>query len=362
MGLFNFLTGGLALTNPVAAPALASPFSPPSSLESAIVGDFFGEVPNEVITPEIALRVPEVTRALQAHQALVAPLKFTVHHNDGEALTTQPAWVKNSDSGISPFIRWNGVVRDLFLFGMALVGAEVDSDTDLPRDLIHIPRNFWTISTEGSITVDDGISPRYRQRLIPIYLGSAGILTDGIDSVRQARKLELARQRRIDAPPPATELHLTDIRFDEMSSKEKEKLARDYASNRTKHSVAVTPSYIDVQDHSASDVDLFEAGMNSLRLQLAMHAGVPASFLEAGKEGGSSGEMTYTNENGKASELWVFGSARFAYAITARLSMDDVVGPDAEVRADLSDFMVPPPAQLSPETAVESALVQEDTQ
>ncbi|WP_341941734.1 hypothetical protein [Microbacterium sp. LWH10-1.2] len=317
----------------------------------AIVGDLW-DFPTEIVTPEIALRVPEVNRALQAHQALVAPLKFVVYR-DGVEAEDQPLWISNSASGISPFIRWNGVVRDLFLHGSAVLGCELDA-FGLPRDMIHIPREHWEINREtGQVEADPAVIPaRYRQRLIYVPLGSNGLLVDGIDSIRQARKLEHSRQARIDAPPAATELHLTDTLHDEMTREEKEALADNYSASRKKHAVSVTPSYIEVKEHNGQAVDLFEAGMNSLRLQLAMHTGVPASFLEAGKEGGSAGQMTYTNENNKASELWVFGSARFAYAITAALSMDSVVGPNAEVRADLSDFMVPTPSELSPESPV----------
>ncbi|WP_248242983.1 hypothetical protein [Microbacterium kunmingense] len=330
---------------------LASPWAEPNSLMPAIVGDLW-DFPVELVTPEIALRVPEVNRALQAHQALVSPLKFVVYQDGAEA-PSQPFWTGNSDTGISPFIRWNGVVKDLFLHGAAVLGAELDA-FGLPRDLLHIPRQHWEIDKEtGAVNADPSVIPaRFRQRLIYVPLGSNGLLTDGVDSIRQARKLEQARQARLDAPPAATELHLTDKTFDEMTTAEKEELSKSYAANRNKYAVSVTPSYVQVIDHQDKAVDLFEAGMNSLRIQLAMHTGVPASFLEAGREGGTPGQMSYVNENGKASELWVFGSARFAYAITAALSMDNVVGPNSEVRADLSDFMVPNPDQLSPESPV----------
>ncbi len=331
-------------------PTLASPIAPANSLEQAIVGDFFGEIPAEVITEQIALRVPEVKRALQAHTSLVAPLHFTVYRDGLEA--EQPFWVANSASGISPYIRNKGTVKDLFLYGWALWGAEI-GDGDLPKDFIHIPRDFWSVAADGSIEVDESIPARFRQRLVMIPLGANGLLADGIDSIRQARALELARQTRLAAPPAATELHLTDSKFDEMTKAEKEALSKSYSENRNKYSVAVTPSYIDVKDHQANTVDLFEAAMNSLRIQMANHAGVPASFIEGGREGGEGSSITYSNENTKQSELWVFGSAEFAYAITARLSMDDVVGPNAEVRADLSSFMNPPAVELSPETSTE---------
>ena len=335
------------------APALASPFAPQSHLEQAIVGDIFGEIPAEVITEQVALRVPEVKRALQAHTSLVAPLKFAVTR-DGEDVAQQPLWVTNSASGISPYIRAKGTVKDLFLYGWALWGAELGDD-DLPHDFMHIPRDFWSVGPEGSINVDESIPTKYRQRLVLIPLGTNGLLVDAIDSIRQARALELARQTRLATPPAATELHVNNPAMDEMTKQEREALAKSYSENRNKYSVAVTPSYLDVKNHQNSQVDLFEAAMNSLRIQIANHAGVPASFIEGGREGGQGSAITYSNESTKQSELWVFGSAEFAYAITARLSLDDVVGPNAQVSADLSSFMNPPAVELTPESAPDSA-------
>jgi myo-inositol-1-phosphate synthase len=72
------------------------------------------------------------------------------------------------------------------------------------------------VDKEGNITVDPSIPAQFRQRIIFVPLGTNGLLVDGIDSVRQARKLELARQSRLDAPPAATELHITDATKDEI--------------------------------------------------------------------------------------------------------------------------------------------------
>lgn len=349
MGLFSFLTGGATLVNSVQQPiALASPYADTDYLAPAIIGDFFGEIPNEVITPEIALRVPEVSRSLDAHTSLVAPLRFEKWTN-GTKDDAQPFWVANSDYPImSPYLRWTGVVTDLFLFGWALLGAELDSETDLPRDFIHIPRDFWQINNDtGSIEVKDGIPAKYRQRLVLIPLGRNGLLVNGIDSVRQARKLELARQARLDAPPVGTELHITSVDFDNMTKKERRELVQAYVEGRKTGSVAVTPSYIELKERGTSgQLDLFEDGMNSLRLQIAMHSQVPADFLDAAKAGGGGGQIQYQNVNGQMSDLWTFGASRYAYAITARLSLDDVVGPDSEVRADMSSFMTPVPSVL----------------
>lgn len=353
MGLLNWLGLGVAPNTAALPTNLTSPYGDPNNLSPAVIfAEEFGVAASAIVTEEMALRVPEINRALQAHTALVAPLKFEVYR-DGERLEEQPFWVTNSASGISPYIRWVGVVRDLFFHGAAVLGCELDA-FGLVHDVIHIPDKHWQVNSQtGLVEADPDVIPaNYRQRLIYVPLGANGLLADAADSIRQARKLELARQKRLDTPPPSTNLQLTDPKYDEMTREEKAALSKSYSENRALYTTAVTPSYMKVEDKNNQTVDLFEAGMNSLRIQLAMHGGVPASFLEAGKEGGGNGQMTYTNENGKASELWVFGSARFAYAITAALSMDPVVGANAEVRADLSDFMVPTPDQLSAESPV----------
>lgn len=352
MGFLNWLRFGTPLTAAALPTNLASPYAEPNTLSPAVIfSQEFGVAAEAVVTPEVALRVSEVNRALQAHTALVAPLKFEVYR-DGERSEEQPFWTTNSASGISPYVRNVGLIRDLFFYGAAVCGAELDA-FGLVRDLIHVPREYWDINkTTGMVEVSPEIPANYRQRVIYIPLGTNGLLTDGVDSIRQARKLENARQVRLDAPPPGITIKITKDEHSRMTPEERKAVAVGYARNRREIGVSVISDDVTVEDSKAGELDLFEQGMNSLRLQLAMHTGLPASFLEAGKEGGSSGEMSYTNENGKASELWVFGSARYAYAITARLSMDDVVGPNAEVRADLSDFMVPTPDQLSAESPV----------
>jgi hypothetical protein len=352
MGIFGRNIGLAYGPTPVQAPALASPFSSSNALQDAIVGDIFGQIPAEVITPEIALRVPEVKRALQAHTSLVAPLKFEVF--DGEdKRAEQPYWVSNSGIfGVSPYIRQKGLVNDLFMFGQALLGAELGDD-DLPRDLLHIPATMWWVNAEGSIEVDESVPAKYRQRLIFVPLGANGLLNDGIDSIRQARLLDAARRERLKAPPAATELHITDSTKDNQTREEKLETVKTYVEGRNKHSVSLTPSYIDVIERgTAGTLDLFESAMNSLRLALANHSGVPASFIEGAKAGGG-GQMTYVNENSKSSELWVFGSSAYAMAIASRLSMDDVVGPNSEVRADLSNLGPAPVAVLDPEAPTE---------
>lgn len=332
MGIWNWLVNGTWTP-----PAPVSPFASQDSLETAIVGELFG-VDSTVITADTAVRVGPLKRAMQVHMDTIGamPLKL---YRDGAAAPDQPRWLQSSASGVAPLIRTKGLVKDLFLGGQALIGCQLEDGVIV--DAVHIPQAFWKVHPTGEIDVQSSINPLYRQRLLYIPLGDNGVLTDGVDTIRQARALDLARTVRLSSPPAGTELHLTDPRFDEMTAKQKSKLAKDYAKNRTETSVSVTPSYVDVKEHGDKSVDLFETATNSIRLDMANHAAVPASILEGASASGGS-DMTYTGKGDERSELYDLGSRRYADAITARLSLDDVCQPGDYIGFDRSELFTTP--------------------
>lgn len=347
----DWLLGRPAPSASFGAPALAAPGSG-DSLAQAIVGDIIGHLPKEAVTRDTAPRVPELKRALKAHQALVSPLRFEQWTPGAEKPNDlQPYWVSSCNyPGMSRHIAYKKLVEELFWEGFGVLACRLATDGNV-WDWVPVPRHLWKMDLQTqAITLDPSIPAEYRMRIVLVPLGANGVLIDGVDAIRQARKLEAARQSRLDAPPAATELHVTDARFDGMTKTEKEQLATGYVETRAKHSVSVTPSYIEVKERGISgQLDLFESAKNSLRLELAMHGGVPASFVEGGKEGGANGQMTYQGVGGPTAELWTFGSAEYALAIAAALSGDDVVGEGAEVRADLTPISGPAPTSIDPE-------------
>lgn len=343
MGLWNWLVFGEWGSTPTTA--VASPFTPQDSLETAIVGEIFGVDPS-VITPEIALRVPGLKRAIQMHADIVSTMPLVQYAAGGAKVEPQPRWLSSSASGVAPLIRTKGLVSDLALYGWALLGCEVDGATIV--DAIHVPKQFWKITSAGTLEVDNAIASRYRGRWILIPLGAAGILADGIDTIRQARALDLARMVRLSAPPAGTELHLNSSQFDGMTRKEKQKLAHDYAEQRRQNTVSVTPSYVDVKEHGKEAVDLFDSATNSIRLDIANHASVPASAIEGAKAGGG-GDMSYSNTATERSELWDLGSRQFADAIAARLSLDDACAEGQYVAFDTSDAFAAPTPTTPPD-------------
>ncbi len=263
----------------------------------------------------------------------------------------QPYWVSSCDyPGMSRWLAVKKLVEELYFEGFGVLGCRLDTE-GLVYDWITVPRHLWSVDqkTQG-IVIDEQVPAEFRMRPVVVPLGSSGVMVDGIDSIRQARKIEIARQARLDSPPAATELHVTDTAYDNMEREEQQTLIANYKEGRNKSSISVTPSYIEVKERGTTGtLDLFEEAKNSVRIDLAMHTGVPLNFVGATKEGGGAGNVQYQNVNGEASELWTFGSSEYATAIAAALSADVVVGEGAEVRADASAFAVPAPLSIDPE-------------
>lgn len=287
------------------------------------------------------MRVPGLKRAIQIHADIISAMPL-IQYKDGIAVEPQPRWLQNSASGIAPLVRTKGLVKDLALEGWALLGCELDGDTII--DAIHIPKaTYWKFTNDGQVEFTKPVESRWQGKLILIPLGDNGILIDGVDTIRQARALDLARTTRLESPPAGTELHITDPEFDGMTRKERLREVKMYAEQRRQSSVSMTPSYLEVKEHSGEAIDLFDSATNSIRLDIANHASVPASVIEGAVATGG-GDMNYTGKGDERSELYDLGSRQFADAITAALSQDDVCPEGEYIAFDKSElFAVPTP-------------------
>jgi len=318
---------------PGATPAIASPWAPTGALESFVAEDILGALAESgAVTRDIALKVPGIKRAHGIHCGTVAGASWG-QYDGAEKLATQPRWLTNSDSGVSPYHRMFGVASDLFMTGWACIGFSADMS-----DALHIPIGLWHIDDQGNVIINEGIKPLYREVpvAIPLGYGENGILIDGANSIRAAGDIERAWTERVKNPLPATDLHLTDPQFDRISKREKRKIVDEWNENRRRDGgqTAVTQSFVEVKALGTISADLFEKGRNAVRLDIANHAAVPASIIEGAKDGSGS-DINYSNDSTAPAELYTFGTARFVQAIEARLSLDDVCPPGQSIRADL---------------------------
>lgn len=329
---------------------IASPWVPADSLVTFAIGEAVGAIGrNDVVTRELARRVAPLRRSENLICALVAAMPL-VAQEGANPVATQPAWLSNSASGISPYHRMHGVIADLFWDGWAAVGFELGDD-DLPIDALHIPAGYWRVDQQtGQVSVDERIPTEYRQRVILIPLGGSGVLVDGQDIIRAHRHIERAWTSRVQNPVPQTALLIQDEKYDALSRKEKLKLVKSWNEQRRLDdgATALIPSFIKPEAMGQVSADLFEKGRNAIRLDIANLTDLPASILEGSKDG-SGGDIRYSNETGKRAELFDFGILRYVKAIEARLSLDDVCAPGVSIRFDRTELTsIPTPNTSAP--------------
>lgn len=345
MGLWNFLTGGPALSTAAIRPV--SPFSPQDSLTEITVAQLWPEHDtSKTLDDHTALRIGPVKRSYEIVCGVLARMPWRQYDENGET-PEQPEWLVNSHSGIAPRSLRYGVVGDLFMHGWAVIGCQL-GENGYPVDAIHIPHGWWTMNTAtGAIDVNPAIDARYRQRVvaIPLGYGSNGLMVDGIEALRDARAIGAAYRDRIDNPIAQTVLSVDSEQWRLWTKEEREQFRKGWIKARqsANGATAMKPDFVSVDMPGALPTDLFENGRNANRLDIANHAGIPADLLEGSRQSGG-GDIHYSTEAGGAqrNELWDYGLQKFADAIEARLSLDDVCPPGLSIRLDASAYLSTP--------------------
>lgn len=329
--------------------AVTSPWSPGDSMVTFAVDQLIGDELSklQLITRETALRVPGVKRAHGIACSMFARVPFYVMEGDKRAVQ-QPKWLTTSASGVSPYHAKFGLASDWFFYGWACLGFTRDL-----ADALHIPFGLWDVDGEtGRVTIDtDKVPARYGARpvVLPLGYGENGLLTDGLDTLRQARKIEAAYQDRLDNPIPLTVLGVPREVWERWNDDERKSYQSQWVEGRRNGGVALKIAEFPVEMPGQVAVDLYESGRNAVRLDIANHTAMPAGLLEGLKQGGSGGtEMKYSgvsNGGTARNELWDFGlPSRFVAAFEARMSLDDIVPSGQSIRGDLTaEFATPNP-------------------
>lgn len=343
MGFFDFIRRPLNAMPPM----IASPYAPQPELGKLIVADLYPDLPT-ALTRESALKVPAVKRAHDITCGVLARMPWRLYDNNIEVVD-QPDWLLTSSSGLPPRdLRW-GVVSDLLMCGWAAIGFELGGDE--PVDALHLPYGTWTLDDNGTVTAThEDIPSRYRQRIVAIRLGygSNGLLFDGYDTIADARSIEAAYRDRIENPVALTILTMAGDRWDGWSPEERQKFLDLWKAGRSGKggATAMKPDWVSVDMPGQLPTDLFEAGRNANRLDIANHAGMPAALVEGAKQSGG-GDIHYSSEAGGATrnELWDFGLAKYADAIESRLSLDDICDTGLSIRVDAGNYLTPTPTE-----------------
>ena len=361
MGIFTRSKIGAAYdtyTRGAIAPlAVASPWAPTDDLTQFAVDQLYkdaaaaGDIP---MTRDVALRVPGVKRAHGIHVRQFAANPFRLM-DDKTPAAEQPKWLSSSRSGFSPYHRMHGLGSDFFFQGWGCLSFDRDPH-DPDADCMHVPYGAWGIDpATGEVWADDSIVPAAYTRFpvaIPVGYGDNGLLVDGIDTLREARKIEAAYMDRLDNPIPLTVLSIPLDVWQGWTPKERREYRDQWAEGRKAGGVATKPDTWGVDMPGQVQTDLYETGRNAVRLDIANHTGTPASLLEGVSQGGSGGSnIKYTGVgNGVTrNELWDLGNAKaFTLAFEARMSLDDICDPGLSIRADLTNMFALPEPNTNP--------------
>lgn len=312
------------LTAPIARAAigpmyLASPWqSPhPHHLAPVVYQDVFRAAPRRV-TRDQAVQIPALSRARQLITSTIPrlPLK-AVYVATGEAAEV-PYWLNQSKGTVTPFHRMLWTIDDLFFYGWSLWQLERDDQGNITAGA-RVPYSNWEFDDNGEIKVNGKAVWDDDVMLIPGV--NEGILSYGAATLAEAIHLANAVQKAAETPAAHTELHQTNDA--PMTEDEVRALINSWAAARRGENggVAFTSAGIEVKEHGAPSEHLLINARNAVSVDVARHAGIPSSMVDAYLSGSS---ISYANTSARMAELITFGLSPLMTAVTSRLSQDDI--------------------------------------
>lgn len=329
MPILDKLTAPIARAVTSSMP-LASPWQSahPHHLESIVYNDIFGRASRSVSRKE-AVQIPALSRARLLITSTIPrlPLKATYVETGEPAVV--PYWLNHSEGTVTPFHRMLWTVDDLFFYGWSLWSLERDQSSGDITSAARIPYDRWGFDDNGSIKVDD--KPVWDDDVMLIPGVSEGILTYGAATLAEAIHLANAVQKAAETPSAHTELHQTNDA--PMTEDEVRALINSWAAARRGENggVAFTSAGIEVREHGAPSEHLLINARNAVSVDVARHAGIPASMVDAYLSGSS---ISYANTSARMAELITFGLSPLMNSVTARLSQDDITPHGVAVEYD----------------------------
>lgn len=295
-----------------------------------------------------AMQVPAIARGRALIAGLLARHPLAVYDAAGVQQPVETAaWLTTTATGQSPRTRNLWTWDDLIFAGLSLWAVSRDNH-DAITDAIRVNPGLWSIDPASERVQINGADVSAEQ-VILIEGPQEGLVTLAAGTIRAARAIERAWSQRVEQPVPLIELHSTDPMMD-LTSAERDELVGDWEKARqTGNGTGYTPSSIEVRTHGTSETDLFVAGRNALRLDIANFLSLPSALLEGSM---STASLTYSTQAGQRNDLVDLSLGYWAMPIEARLSQDDVVASGLNVAIDLT--------QLAETTQPTRSPVQED--
>lgn len=327
MGLFSRIRDALA------APELYQPNAVASPLSGGHLAPVFAglDLPTlgDAVTREMAMSVPALARARTLICSTIAGVPLVSVDANGDDDGRTPDFIRTTYGDVSPYHRLLWTIDDLFFHGWSLWGLERDRAGSVV-DAARVPFEIWDLDSEGNVLVDGAPARADEVCLIPGI--SEGILTTGRSTIAQAHRLLHSAARAAENPAAQVELHQTNEA--PLTEEEVERLIKRWARARQGENggVAYTSAGIEVKEHGASSEHLLIEGRNAAAVDIARHANLPATMVDATLSGSS---LSYQNTAARMSELVTFGLSPLMNAVAARLSQDDMTPQGIRLSFDL---------------------------
>jgi hypothetical protein len=319
-------------------------------LTPILYSDIYGDVPRSLaMSRDVAMGVPALARARHILCGTVAACAIQVWRGD-TVRAKQPRWTYTSEAGLPAFHRMLWTVDDQLWHGWSLWDVErrdgPDSplvDDSTPR---RVPAHRWEFEREtGAVKVDGEPFPADRALLLPGP--HEGLLRFARVAITQAAELEASATRVAQNPAAYLNLHYEgDAPMDETAIDAL--IERWSAARRGENGgVAYTGAGVTASEMGAAAEHLLVEGRNAAAVNMARVASMPAAMVDASNAGAS---LTYETTAGRNAELLDYGLNLYMDALSARLSLDDVVPAGDSVRFDTTQLRAAQPSPTGPTT------------
>lgn len=282
------------------------------------------------LTRSEAMSVPAMARARHLIAGAVAGCPLVAYTGDVRQ-DPGPSWTYRTDGLVSPWHRMLWTVDDLIFHGFSLWSVVRGTEGDVLA-AGRIPRDDWTVDDDGRVIVHGEPAPAARVVLIPGP--HEGVLAFAARTLRAASKLERSAARHAANPVPSVELRQTlDV---PITNTERDELISQWVaarSNPDTGAVGFTSYGIEAHPLGAVPEQLLIDGRNAAAVDVARHVSIPAAMLDATSAGAS---LTYETTEGRNGQFLDYGVSLYMDAITARLSLDDMIPRGSRVAFDTS--------------------------
>lgn len=327
---------------------LSSPFtSDASHLAQWVADDVLGAAAAASInTRSGAMRLPGIARGVNLIKTQVArntlvnyrgPAVAAITNGDVVDVLADASWLVQCDDGSSPELRNAAIVDDHIFYGWSLVYRRLSRATGFPLAVDHTNFADWYIDDDNRLIVGGVTIAHSEEKFWALVPGMhEGILSMGVDVLRDGRNLAALIRDRLENPVPDINLEAQPDSEDMTGAEWREFVDAYVANRKINKGVGFTNRFVKaVAMPGRKDADLMIEANNAAVVNQARLLGIHAANLDATAPKASLNYETTSGRNQELVDLDLWG---YMLPIAARFSMGDFTPAGQRVAFDLRDL------------------------